>query len=239
MLLGRLELLRVADLNVDVAQVRAADHALHRAGVRHDHDVILVYTLGAQSLGREDAEDREWDLLNSQNLANRIFVTENLCRSRAANHANSVRAAHILRGKWRPVRQRPLANIEVIGRLAVNPGKPVLISRSDLRCLNNLSLTPVTPGFRAGWLLHLQFSKCLRRPNRFESHSKSRCRKNQNHIFSETRDLRLHLRFRAVADSHHRNNSATPMIIPSAVNTERILSAATRERQRKRRSNSH
>jgi hypothetical protein len=96
LLLGRFNLLPLADLHVDVAQVRAAAHALHRARVRHYHDVILVYTLRAQSLGREDTEDREWDLFNSQNLANGIFVTVNLCRSRTANHANFVRAAHIL-----------------------------------------------------------------------------------------------------------------------------------------------
>ena len=37
------------DLHVDVPQRRSsAEHSLHRAGVRHDDDVVLIGALGAQ-----------------------------------------------------------------------------------------------------------------------------------------------------------------------------------------------
>ena len=41
---------RHADLHVDVAQGGAADDAFHGAGVRHDHDVVLVGALQAEAL---------------------------------------------------------------------------------------------------------------------------------------------------------------------------------------------
>ena len=47
LLLSCFDLPRVPDLHVDVAQVRAANHAFHRARVRHDHDIILIDILRA------------------------------------------------------------------------------------------------------------------------------------------------------------------------------------------------
>ena len=133
LLLGRFELLCIADLHVNVAQSCAPDHALHRARVRHNHDVVLIHALCAQSLGCQDTGDRERDLFNSQNLADRIFVSVNLRRGRAPNDAHFARAAHVLRSKRRAIRQRPLANIEIVRRLPVNACKPILVSSGYLR----------------------------------------------------------------------------------------------------------
>src|SRR5207249_2005754 len=47
LLLSCLDLARIADLHVDVAQGCAADHTFHRAGVWHHHDVVLVHALRA------------------------------------------------------------------------------------------------------------------------------------------------------------------------------------------------
>ena len=209
MLLGRFDLLAVADLHVDVAQVRAANHALHRARVRHDHDVILVYTLSAQSLGREDTEDREWHVFNSQNLANGIFVTVDLCRSRAADHANFVRAAHVLWRKWRAVCQRPLPNIKIICRLAVNAGKPVLVSCSHLRGRNNFRTHSDDAGhFAPNRFGVFNFESTRAAPASANPARGGAAGKNEDHILSEAGDLRLDLRFRAVADSNHRDDRA-------------------------------
>src|ERR1044071_6465662 len=65
LLLGGLELLRIGDLHVNVPEVCATDHTLHRARVRHDYDVVLVHALGTQSLGSEHAGDCERDLFDS------------------------------------------------------------------------------------------------------------------------------------------------------------------------------
>jgi hypothetical protein len=114
LLLRGFDLAGVANLHVDVAQRSAADHAFHRTGIRHNDDVVLIHALRAQAFRREHAKNRERHVLNPQNLADRIFVAVNLRRCRAANHANLVRAAHILRRKRHAVGQRPLTNIEVI-----------------------------------------------------------------------------------------------------------------------------
>ena len=50
-------LIGIAHLHVDVAQSRPAGHALHRAGVGHDDDVILIRSLGAEPFRREHASD--------------------------------------------------------------------------------------------------------------------------------------------------------------------------------------
>ena len=65
LLLSRLELLWVADLHIDIAKSCAADDALHRARVRHDNDVVLIYALCAQSHGHQNTGDHERDLFDS------------------------------------------------------------------------------------------------------------------------------------------------------------------------------
>ena len=45
LLLRRAHLRCIADLNIHATQRRSADHAFHRACVRHDHDVVLIDTL--------------------------------------------------------------------------------------------------------------------------------------------------------------------------------------------------
>jgi hypothetical protein len=114
LLLRRCDLTRVAHLHVDVAQSGATNHTFHRAGVRHDDDVVLIHTLWAQAFGCQHTGNREWHILNPQNLADGTFVSVNLRRGGAANDANFVGAAHVLRRKRCAVRQRPLANIKVI-----------------------------------------------------------------------------------------------------------------------------
>ena len=137
LLLRRCDLGGIADLHVYVAQRGAADHAFHCAGVRHDDDVVLIDALWTQAFSGEHAGDRERHIFDTQNLADRIFVAVNLRRGCAPYDANLVRAAHVLRGKRHAVRQWPLANVEVIRRFAENPGKPILISGSNLRRGNN------------------------------------------------------------------------------------------------------
>ena len=78
MLLGGRDLTAIADLDIDVAQGRPAGDAFHRAGVRHDYDVVLIDTLRAQTFRRQNSSDRERDIFDSDNLANRIVVAVNL-----------------------------------------------------------------------------------------------------------------------------------------------------------------
>ena len=114
LLLGRFELLGIGDLHVDIAKIGPADYTLHRARVRHDYDVVLVYALRAQSLGRQNTGDCERHLFDSQDLADRIFVSINLRGGGATDHTNLVRAANVLRCKRRAISQRPLPDVKII-----------------------------------------------------------------------------------------------------------------------------
>ena len=67
-----------------------------------------------------------------------LFVAEDLARGRASDDADLVRAAHILRGEGRAVAQRPLPDVEVIRRLAVDAGEPILIAGRDLAASRSL-----------------------------------------------------------------------------------------------------
>ena len=109
------------------------DDALHRAGVRHDHDIVLVGALNAESFRGEHADDDEGHVLDPQDLTDGIVVAEDLRGGGLADNADFIGAAHVLRGKWRALRQRPLTNIEIIRRFAHHPGKPVLVAGRDLR----------------------------------------------------------------------------------------------------------
>ena len=209
MLLRRCDLTRVAHLHVDVAQGGATNHTFHRAGVRHDDDVVLIHTLWAQAFGCQHTGNRERHIFDAQNLADGTFVSVNLRRGGAANNAHFVRAPHVLRREWRAVRQWPLSNIKVIRRLPENPGEPVLISGGHLRSRDNFfayadhtgHFAPDRLGIfdlqRAGAAPAGPNTTCSRAPG-----------KNQNHIFSEAGDLCFHLRLRAIANPDHRNDCA-------------------------------
>jgi len=75
----------------------------------------LIDTLSAQSLRRQNAGDGERHILDPQHLPDGIVVAVNLRRGGAADHADFVCAAHVLRCEWRAVGQQPLTNVEVIG----------------------------------------------------------------------------------------------------------------------------
>src|SRR5207248_11355864 len=104
----------VANLDIDVAQRRPANHPLHRAGKRHDHDIVLIDALRAQTLRSQNSSNGEWNILNPQNLSDRIVVTVNLRRGCSTDHTDLIGAAHILSSKRRTVHQWPLTNVEII-----------------------------------------------------------------------------------------------------------------------------
>ena len=203
------DLTRIADLHINVAQVCAADHPFHRAGIRHDDDIVLIDALRAQPFWREHARDRERHIFDPQNLPDWIFIAVNLCRGGAANHANLVRAADVLRCKRCAVRQRPLANVKIICRLAEYPGEPVLISGCDL-CRRNDFLTDAddTGHFAPNCFRVFDLQRAGAAPAGANAARGSAPRKDQDYIFSEAGDLRFHLRLGAVADADHGNDSA-------------------------------
>ena len=209
LLLRRCDLTRVAHLHVHVAQGRATNHTFHRAGVRHDDDVVLIDTLGTQSLRREHAGNRERHIFDAQNLADWIFVAVNLRRGRAANDANLIRAAHVLSRKRRAVCQRPLSNIEIICRFTVNARKPILVSGSNLRRGNNFfAYTDYTWHFAPNCFGVFNLQGAGAAPAGANAAGRSAAGKDQDHVFAKTGYLSFHLRLRAVADSDHGDDRA-------------------------------
>src|SRR6266700_1701746 len=92
----------------------AAPDALHRAGVRHDDDIVLVGPLNAEAFRSEHAANDKWYVLNPQGLANGIIVAEDLRGGCLSDNTHLIRAAHILRGERSALGQRPLPNVEII-----------------------------------------------------------------------------------------------------------------------------
>src|SRR5881394_1261516 len=72
---------------------------LHRAGVRHDDDIVLVGPLNAEAFRSEHAANDKWYVLNPQGLANGIIVAEDLRGGCLSDNTHLIGAAHILRGE--------------------------------------------------------------------------------------------------------------------------------------------
>jgi len=163
------------------------------ACVRHHHHIVLVDTLCAQPSRRQNPRDRERHILDTQNLTDRIVVSVNLRRSRVTNDTNFVCAAHVLWGERRAIGERPLPEIEIIGRFAVNSREPILISRRHLCGRGNFfahrgnprHLTPNRLGI-------FDFQRSGAAPPGPDPARSCAAGKNQDHILPETRDLRFH-----------------------------------------------
>src|SRR5205823_9946453 len=137
-----------------------------------------------------NASNRERYIFYPQNLSDWIFVAVNLCRGGAANHANLVRAADVLRRERCAVRQRPLANVKIICRLAEYPGEPVLISGRDL-CRRNDFLTDAddTGHFAPNCFSIFNLQRARAAPAGANAARGSAPRKDQDYILSEAGDL--------------------------------------------------
>ena len=176
----------------------------------------------SSGLSRENTADDERHVLHPKHLTDRTFVAINLrCRS-PPNDADFVRAAHVLRGKGRAVGQRPLAQVEVIRRFE-DPGKPVLIARCDLSGRQRFFAGPVPPGTSRRIASASSIFSVPAPPHPVRIPLAGAAGENQNQVLAEPRDLRFDLRLRAVADADHRDDRATPMMIPSAVSADRNL----------------
>ena len=78
LLLRGLNLSTIADLDIDVTQSSSTDDPLHRARKRHDHDIILIDALRAQTFRSQNSGDSEWNIFDPQNLSDWVVVTVNL-----------------------------------------------------------------------------------------------------------------------------------------------------------------
>src|SRR6266404_7991560 len=210
LLLRARQIFRICDLHIDVAQCRPASHAFHRAGVGHNHHVILIHPLRTQPLAYQNAGDSKRNVFNSQDLAYNILAAEDLRSGRAANNAHFIRTPHILRREWHAIHQWPLSNIEIFRRFAVNTRKPILIARRDLRVRYDFFTHSYNSRHFAPDCFRV-FDLQRSRPSPAGANSTRCCAagKNQNDILTETGNLCLHLRFGTVADSDHGNDSAT------------------------------
>ncbi len=144
-----------------------------------------------------------------KSLANGTFAAKNLgCRSRA-NDANLIRATHILRGKDRAVGQGPLPNVEIIGRFAHDAGKPILIACRHLGCRWNLFANrDHARHFAPDRFSIFNLERAGIPPPGTNTARSCAAGKNQDHVLTQSGDLRFHLRLGSVADSDHRDDRA-------------------------------
>ena len=177
--------------------------------VRHDHDVVLIGALRTEAFRSQHPDDGERHVFDAQDLADGIFVAENLRGGGLADDADLVGAPHVLRGEGCAVRERPLAEVEIIRRFAVDAGEPVLIARRDLRGRDDFLAHArdrrdlAADGFRV-----LDFQRARAAPAGANAARGRAAGENQDDVLAEARDLRLHLRLRAIADADHRDDRA-------------------------------
>src|SRR2546426_4861400 len=103
-------------------------------GRDRDHDdVVLVLAPRALALAVEHADHREGDLLDPDDLAGGLRLAEEVERRRLAHEGNFRGAVHVLDADLPAVHRGPVARLEVIGRDALDHGRPVEVPVDDLR----------------------------------------------------------------------------------------------------------
>src|SRR6185369_7131133 len=100
--------------------------------------IILVLALNGQALGHEHSHNYERHIFDAHDLADRVFSGKELIGDGFADDRHLVRATHVLFAEGRAGNDWPLADIEIIWRLAQDLRVPILVSRRDLRPGSNL-----------------------------------------------------------------------------------------------------
>src|SRR5207253_10189316 len=138
LVLGLGHVLPGADLDgdrVDGARVGLA-HAedfLLRRRERDQDDVVLVLPPRVLTLAREQADHRERDLLDADDLAHGLGLSEEVERRRRAEERHLRRAVDVLLEDRTAFVDGPVARLEVRGRHPLDLGGPVEVAVDDLR----------------------------------------------------------------------------------------------------------
>ena len=112
-------------------------------------------------------------------------------------------------GERRAVRQRPLPQVEIIGGLAVDARKPVLIPGRDLRVRNDfLAHQRHRRDLAADRFRVLDLQRARAAPAGADAARGGAAGENQNDVLAQPGDLRFDLGLRAVADADHRDDRA-------------------------------
>ena len=109
-------------------------HTLHHRGVGCYEQVVLIHAPVVVALGLEYAHDAEGDVLESDVLAYAVvvLVAEELLHHRSAHEAHLGVLYAVLLGEAVTLGQIPFLDFQIVGTLAIEGGRGVLVAIDDL-----------------------------------------------------------------------------------------------------------
>src|SRR5437667_42990 len=110
-----------------------AEHLLLRRRKRNQDDVVLVPPVGALPLAMQHPDHGERDLLNPNDLAERVRIPEEIQGGRLSEQCNFGGALDVLRPDGPPGNERPIPGLDVVRGHALDRRGPVEIAVDDLR----------------------------------------------------------------------------------------------------------
>src|SRR5207249_1143354 len=216
LVLGLGHVLAGADLDGDRADgagigLTHAQHLFLRRRERDQDDVVLILTPGVLALAREKAHHRERDLLDPDDLADRVGLAEEVEGRRLAEESHLRRAVDVLLEDRAALDDGPLTRLEVRGRDPLDLGGPVQIAVDDLRratnrwrgCLHDRDLA----GDRHGIVFRDRELAPRAEP---DAGAVGAAREDNDQVRPEALDLLGHAGLGARPDPHHRNHGADP-----------------------------
>src|SRR5438876_3742451 len=110
-----------------------AEHLLLRRRKRNQNDVVLVPPAGALPLAMQHPDHSERDLLNPNDLAERVRIPKEIQDGGLSEQSNFGGALDVLRPDRPPANERPVPGLDVIRGHALDRRGPVEIAVDDLR----------------------------------------------------------------------------------------------------------
>src|SRR5271166_4351933 len=104
---------------------------------RQQDDVVLIVSLGRLALSNEHPDHSEWDIFNTDRLADRIGSIKQVIHRSLAEYGDFGSAIYILLSKLSPGSNGEIANRQIVGSNAINTCCPVTVSVNDLGCASH------------------------------------------------------------------------------------------------------
>ena len=140
----------VFSLHRNALHIGNAHHTVLRRGQRNIDYVILVHTHAALALALQHADNLKRCLVDTHNLAYRIFLREQAVRNRLADYGNSAAAAKVTVAQNTAILNLQTGNRKAARSCALYAARPVLVACNQL-------IASVDAGRNVGNAVHLLF----------------------------------------------------------------------------------
>ena len=140
----------VLSLHRNALYIGNAHHTVLRRSQRNINYIVLVHTHAALALALQYADNLKRSLVDTHNLAYRIFLREKAVRNRLADYGHSAAAAKVTVAQNAAILNLQTGNRKAARRCTLYAARPVLVACNQL-------IASVDAGRNVGNAVHLLF----------------------------------------------------------------------------------